>query len=423
MRLLTDVHTNDNSSERYEFVAPRKDVSSAVDLALDGVFVPPPANAGKSEGPAFARAIAASNLTFRALKKAGVLMRREIYEADAFRGEYAQEYLAVSHRWMIADAPDAAKMPNARNSTRSRRDSHPELKFVWFDYWCMPQHSLVMSPRNILWTPRNILWTYATATAAEDEGTRKRECRRTRLEDASLKWMLKNMSTLYVGCAVLILLDRGYQSRFWTSFEAWLALRTATAEGLANTPCPTDTVAVEGGLAQISPRASVATVYGAPSALIQSLQEEWAMCTREEAREKLRSPDVSVTKRIRQCSWAGGRTAKWKGAKSLTLTTSHKRSWLLTGAHGKARSFGEYGPPSRGASWREPRKFRGSGTCSARASLGGVARTDLKHHGAKQMIRLSQRLRAYVECCVQGSRGDGEVVKVLGSARAPHCAP
>ena len=89
-------------------------------------------------------------------------MRREIYEADAFRGEYAQEYLAVSHRWMIADAPDAAKMPNARNSTRSRRDSHPELKFVWFDFWCMPQHSLVMSPRNIL-------WTYATATAAEDE--------------------------------------------------------------------------------------------------------------------------------------------------------------------------------------------------------------------------------------------------------------
>ena len=37
-------------------------------------------------------------------------MRREIYEADAFRGEYAQEYLAVSHRWMCGnEAPDAAK--------------------------------------------------------------------------------------------------------------------------------------------------------------------------------------------------------------------------------------------------------------------------------------------------------------------------
>ena len=41
--------------------------------------------------------------------------------------------------------------------------------------------------------------------------------------------------------------------------------------------------------------AGVATVYDAPSALIQSLQEEWAKCTPDEARKKLRSPDVSVS--------------------------------------------------------------------------------------------------------------------------------
>ena len=125
---------------------------------------------------------------------------------------------------------------------------------------------------------------------------------------------------LYVGCAVLILLDRAYQSRFWTSFEAWLALRTATAEGLVNTPCPTDTGATEGGLAQLSPRASVATVYGAPGALIQSLQEEWAMCTREEAREKLKSPDVSVSngkdKAVQLGRWEDG---KVEGCKIFEL--------------------------------------------------------------------------------------------------------
>ena len=198
--------------------------------------------------------------------------------------------------------------------------SHENLKFVWFDFWCMPQHSL-LSPRNILWTPRNmiwtpmnILWTYATAPAAdEDEGERKRECRRTRLEDESFYWMLKNMSMLYIGCAVLILLDRSYQSRFWTSFEAWLALREATAEGLVNAPCPTDTGAAEGGLAQLSDRTSVATVYDAPSALIQSLQEEWATCTREKAREKLSSPDIGVSNGKDKA----GQLGKWEGDKVI----------------------------------------------------------------------------------------------------------
>ena len=192
---------------------------------------------------------------------------------------------------------------------------------MWFDFWCMPQHSLVMSPRNILWTPRNILWTYATATAAEDEGTRKRECRRTRLEEASFKWMLKNMSMLYVGCAVLILLDRAYQSRFWTSFEAWLALREATAKGLVNARRLTDTGAAEGGRAQLSSRTSVATVYDAPSALIQSLQEEWAKCTPDEARKKLRSPDVSVSNGKDKAMQLGkkGEDGKVEGCKIFEL--------------------------------------------------------------------------------------------------------
>ena len=303
----------------------------------------------KSEGPAAARAVAASHLTFRALKAAGVLVRREIYVEDAFRGKYAQEYLAVSHRWMIADAPDAAMGAECAQleAIAKHLRSQPETtrpRFVWFDFWCMPQHSRVDHTAN-LFVFRSMLYaympdpssrlagvysaiasifsllrTYATAPAAEDEGKRKRKCRRTKLEDESFYWMLENMSTLYVGCAVLILLDRAYQSRFWTSFEAWLALRTATAEGLVNTPCPTDTGAAEGGLAQLSPRASVATVYGAPGALIQSLQEEWAMCTREEAREKLKSPDVSVSngkdKAVQLGRWEDG---KVEGCKIFEL--------------------------------------------------------------------------------------------------------
>ena len=90
------------------------------------------------------------------------------------------------------EAPDAAKGAECAqlDAIAKHLDSHPELKFVWFDFWCMPQHSLLdrrnilWTPRNILWAPMNILWTYATAPAEGEEGKRKRECRRTRLEDA-----------------------------------------------------------------------------------------------------------------------------------------------------------------------------------------------------------------------------------------------
>ena len=133
--------------------------------------------------------------------------------------------------------------------------------------------------------------------------------------------MLKNMSMLYIGCAVLILLDRAYQSHFWTSFEAWLALREATAKGLVNARRLTDTGAAEGGRAQLSSRTSVATVYDAPSALIQSLQEEWAKCTPDEARKKLRSPDVSVSNGKDKAMQLGkkGEDGKVEGCKIFEL--------------------------------------------------------------------------------------------------------
>ena len=129
------------------------------------------------------------------------------------------------------------------------------------------------------------------------------------------------MSMLYVGCAVLILLDRAYQSHFWTSFEAWLALREATAKGLVNARRLTDTGAAEGGRAQLSSHTSVTTVYDAPSALIQSLQEEWAKCTPDEARKKLRSPDVSVSNGKDKAMQLGkkGEDGKVEGCKIFEL--------------------------------------------------------------------------------------------------------
>ena len=44
--------------------------------------------------------------------------------------------------------------------------------------------------------------------------------------------MLPNIPLLCLGCSVLVLLDLQYIGRFWTQFEAWLAMQQACAEGL-----------------------------------------------------------------------------------------------------------------------------------------------------------------------------------------------
>ena len=49
---------------------------------------------------------------------------------------------------------------------------------------------------------------------------------RTAADKAEFGQMLANINLLYLGCRVLVLMDRTYMSRFWTSFE----VRDAAAE-------------------------------------------------------------------------------------------------------------------------------------------------------------------------------------------------
>ena len=54
----------------------------------------------------------------------------------------------------------------------------------------------------------------------------------------ALRWFVKSLSVLqslsdlYLTAKVLILLDNSYSSRFWTLFEAWSSMMTATADGV-----------------------------------------------------------------------------------------------------------------------------------------------------------------------------------------------
>jgi hypothetical protein len=74
----------------------------------------------------------------------------------------------------------------------------PDIEWVWFDFWCMPQGQ------------------------------------RSKVETLECKHMLKSANLLYLGTRVLILLDLSYISRFWTQFEAWLSMQTPKVTGLVS---------------------------------------------------------------------------------------------------------------------------------------------------------------------------------------------
>jgi len=107
---------------------------------------------------------------------------------------------------------------------------------------------------------------------------------RTGGEEQTFTLMLRNVNLLYLGVSVLILTDRSYLSRFWTQFEAWLAMQDVGPSGL-----------VSARHTSLHSRCTIVCVHGAPEALVSSLIEEWSDCTAEKAYEKLSSADVRVT--------------------------------------------------------------------------------------------------------------------------------
>ena len=94
--------------------------------------------------------------------------------------------------------------------------------------------------------------------------------------------MLPNINLLYLGCSVLILLDRSYSGRFWTMYEAWLSFMTATNDGLLTAP-----VAEQ--------RCKMRCLHGCPQSQQDVLREEWDSCSARSTYEKLSEPDVDVT--------------------------------------------------------------------------------------------------------------------------------
>jgi len=170
---------------------------------------------------------------------------------DACRRTHAHDHCAISHRWDERETPDPSGVQ--LEAIRTFLIERQHIKRVWIDYCCMPQAS---------------------------EATHER----TEEERQLFSLMLKNCNLLFLGMGVLILTDRSYLSRFWCSFEAWLAMQDVSKHGLVSARSSSRTQ-----------RCSIVTMHGAPEALIESLVEEWSNCTAAKAFEKLSSADVAVT--------------------------------------------------------------------------------------------------------------------------------
>ena len=127
-------------------------------------------------------------------------------------------------------------------------DQHPEIKYVYYDYSCLPQGEQTEEERN------------------------------------DFRRMLSEMRMLYLGASVLLLVDLSCLSRFWTQLEAWLSLQMCTPDGLA--PASAE-----------ARRCTIVPIYNANDYIKDALVDTcmWSSKTPAEAYDILARPDVMVT--------------------------------------------------------------------------------------------------------------------------------
>eukprot|EP00403_Amphidinium_massartii_P048966 CAMPEP_0178464386 /NCGR_PEP_ID=MMETSP0689_2-20121128/50816_1 /TAXON_ID=160604 /ORGANISM="Amphidinium massartii, Strain CS-259" /LENGTH=423 /DNA_ID=CAMNT_0020091287 /DNA_START=219 /DNA_END=1491 /DNA_ORIENTATION=+ len=178
-------------------------------------------------------------------RKEDWVVKQTINLHDAYNGKHKNEYCTVSHRWETKDEPDVGGVQ--LEAIQAHLAANPEIKYVWYDYYCMPQ---------------------GPDRSPEDK--------------AEFHRMLKEVNVLYLGTQVLILMDLSYMSRFWTSFEAYLSMQDTTSTGLRPTTAS-------------KCRAQIRCLHNAPAVFATTLKDMWQGKSPTEAAEILVKPDVLVT--------------------------------------------------------------------------------------------------------------------------------
>ena len=237
---LSDPHDDGSAFLRRQESISAERVMAKLATAPDGTF-------GYGEGKSLP--------SFQKLKTMprSPLVRLLISKKACLQHLYKRHILAVSHRWQAKGEPD--EEGQQFTAVVAHVLTNPEVQYVWFDFWCMPQ-SLPDQPR-------------------------------TRAEDAAFIHMLKNVNFLYLGARVLILLDRSYMGRFWTVLEAWIAMRKADASGLVESTIKDDK------------RWSVMCPYETDVAVSEqwrrTLEMDYLHKSLEDTKATLLSPDIEVT--------------------------------------------------------------------------------------------------------------------------------
>ena len=114
------------------------------------------------------------------------LTKKSIIPAAACRHKLRNR-LVCSHRWETMTNPDPTGQQLREVVAYLRRN--PGIQYVWIDFPCMPQYP------------------------------------RSKDEDAHFKEMLEYIGWAFLACSVLIIFDADYNSRFWTRYEAFLAMQ------------------------------------------------------------------------------------------------------------------------------------------------------------------------------------------------------
>lgn len=174
----------------------------------------------------------------------GWVVERRVSLDEACQGGYAQEFLAVSHRWEHPDDCDPTGVQLA--ALKKFLNAVRHIKYVFFDFMCMFQGV------------------------------------KTPLQKAAFGVQLPNINLLYLGASVLILWDYEYLGRFWTQFEAWLSMQKASAAGLV-------------GASEAERRCSIECIHGAAETYKKALVEQWSSCDARKAHDMLSASSVKVT--------------------------------------------------------------------------------------------------------------------------------
>ena len=198
---------------------------------------------------------------------------KTISQNAAFCGEYKDKICVVSHAWELPGDPDASGVK--ASTIREHLLENREIEWLWLDFCCMPQNSVIGWPLP-----------------------------RSEVEGLAFGWQLRNANLLYLGAHVLVLLDLGYQGRFWvrrprldhradqcvryipspivgpiryrygccvqTQFELWLSLQEGSTAGLRP-------------VSEQSQRAHMKPIHGATDELASSLLSLWRTKSPEDA--------------------------------------------------------------------------------------------------------------------------------------------